>query len=63
MATKKRGSGTPAGVPLGVLFGVGHVVYDLASHASCPNCGSQVVLYICTGCKRPVRPNRGRAAA
>jgi len=40
-----------------------HAAVDLATHASCPNCGNQVVLYVCVNCKKPVWPQRGPAAA
>jgi len=62
MASKK--SSGPGGVPWGVIIPIGHAAFDLATRASCPTCGSQVVLYICTGCKKPVWPKRqGPAAA
>ena len=40
-----------------------HAAVDLVTHASCPDCGNQVVLYICVNCKKPVWPRRGPAAA
>jgi len=62
MASKGKGKG-PGGIPLATLIAGAHAAYDIASKASCPQCGHQVVLYICTGCKKPVWPNRGQASA
>lgn len=59
----KKNNG-PAGVPWGAVVPVAHVVVDLVSEATCPHCGSQVVLYVCFSCKKLVRPRRrGQAAA
>ena len=62
MASKSRGKAR-RGIPLATLIAGAHAAYDIATKASCPNCGHQVVLYICTGCKKPVRPIRGQASA
>ena len=53
MASRSSSSG-PGGIPWAVVLPVAHAVFDVATSASCPNCNSQVVLYFCTGCKRPV---------
>lgn len=37
---------------------VAHAAFDLITKATCPNCGSQVVLYVCTGCHQPTWPRR-----
>jgi len=58
MAQRKSGAG--GRIPVGLLITGGHIAFDLISEARCPNCGSQVVLYICTECKKPVWPNRRR---
>jgi len=55
MAKKKSGLGR---VPWGVVAAGLHVAGDLLSRASCPRCGSQVILYVCLNCKRPVWPKR-----
>jgi DNA-directed RNA polymerase subunit RPC12/RpoP len=52
---KKKAS---AAVPWGAVVSVAHAAYDVATQASCPKCGSRVVVYICTGCKKPVKPVR-----
>jgi DNA-directed RNA polymerase subunit RPC12/RpoP len=62
VANKSANNG-PGGVPWAVAIPIAHAVFDVATHASCPDCGSQVVVYICTGCKKPVWPNRGQASA
>jgi len=62
MASKSSGQG-PGGVPWAVIVPVVHAVVDLATHASCPKCGNQVVLYVCVNCKKPVWPYRGPATA
>jgi hypothetical protein len=54
MAGKKSGGAIPVGVLLAGL----HVLFDLATHAACPACGTQVVLYVCPNCVKPVWPNR-----
>ena len=59
----KSGSKGPGGVPWAVVVPVVHAVVDLATHASCPACANQVVLYVCFNCKKIVRPQRGQAAA
>ena len=46
-----------------VVVPVVHAIVDLATHASCPQCGNQVVLYVCVNCKKPVWPHQGPAAA
>jgi|GEM_PF-4313271 len=61
MAGKKTGR-WPGGVPLSLLVAGVHAVVDLATHASCPTCGGQVILYWCQGCKKVVWPNRGGGA-
>jgi hypothetical protein len=48
----------PARFPWAVVIPLAHVGLDLATHAACPACGNQVVLYFCTGCKKPVWPTR-----
>jgi predicted RNA-binding Zn-ribbon protein involved in translation (DUF1610 family) len=53
----------PGGVPRPVVASVAHVAFDLATQASCPACGNQVVLYVCFSCKKVVRPQRGQAPA
>jgi len=63
MAAKKSSSSNPGGIPLAVVIPFAHAAFDLVTHASCPECGSQVVVYICTSCKKPVWPNRGQASA
>ena len=40
-----------------------HTAVDLATNAHCPDCGNQVVLYVCFSCNKPVWPDRGPAAA
>ena len=62
MAPKSNSKG-PGGVPWAVIVPIAHAAVDLVTHASCPDCGNQVVLYICVNCKKPVRPHRGPAAA
>lgn len=62
MAGKGSGKG-PGGVSWVVIIPVAHAVFDIAAKASCPDCGQQVVLYVCTNCKKPVWPDRGQAAA
>jgi DNA-directed RNA polymerase subunit RPC12/RpoP len=62
VASRSKSQG-PAGIPWAVVVPAVHVVVDLATHASCPDCGNQVVLYICFNCKKPVWPERGQAAA
>lgn len=62
MASKSSNKG-PGGMPWAVVVPVVHAVVDLATHASCPVCGNQVVLYVCVNCKKPVWPQRGQAAA
>jgi DNA-directed RNA polymerase subunit RPC12/RpoP len=57
----KSSSRIPGGVPWTVIVPVVHVIVDLATHASCPNCESRVVLYVCINCKKPVLPRRGSA--
>lgn len=59
----KSSSKGPGGLPWTVIVPVAHVAVDLATHASCPTCGNQVVLYVCINCKKIVRPQRGQAAA
>lgn len=61
--TAKRNSKGPGGVPWAVVVPVAHAVVDLVTGASCPDCGHQVVLYICVNCKKPVWPQRGQAGA
>ena len=58
----KSGKGSTS-IPLPVVVSIAHVVLDLATHASCPTCGNQVVLYLCFNCKKIVVPERGGAAA
>jgi hypothetical protein len=60
MASKGSSRG-PGGVPWTVIIPVVHAIVDLATHASCPNCDNQVVLYVCVNCKKPVWPRRGPA--
>lgn len=60
MASKS--SDGPGGVPWTVIVPVAHALVDLATHASCPACGNQVILYVCFNCKKIVRPQRGQAA-
>jgi hypothetical protein len=60
MASKSKGKGF-AGIPLPVSLIVAHVIADVITNASCPQCENQVVLYFCVNCKRVVRPRRGRA--
>jgi DNA-directed RNA polymerase subunit RPC12/RpoP len=61
MASKSRkGLGNP---PWAVIVPVAHAVIDLATHASCPDCGNRVVLYICVNCRRPVWPERSTGSA
>ncbi len=62
MASKKKSAG-PGGIPWAVVIPLAHAVIDVATHANCPDCGTQVVLYICPTCKKPVWPNRGQATA
>jgi DNA-directed RNA polymerase subunit RPC12/RpoP len=62
MASKRKSSG-PGGIPWAIVVPVVHAAVDLATSASCPDCGHQVVLYICIDCKKVVWPNRGQAAA
>jgi DNA-directed RNA polymerase subunit RPC12/RpoP len=57
MARKKRQVGL-RGVPWKIVLPVAHVIYDIVTTASCPRCGSRVVLYVCPRCKRIVKPNR-----
>ncbi len=52
---KKKGQ---RGVPWKIVSPVAHVAYDMASSASCPRCGSRVVLYACPRCRRLVKLNR-----
>lgn len=59
----KSGSKGPGGVPWAVIVPIAHAAADLVTHATCPDCGNRVVLYICVNCKKPVWPNRGEAAA
>ena len=63
MPSRKSSATGPGGIPLAVVIPLVHAAFDLATNASCPDCGSQVVVYICTGCKKPVWPNRGQASA
>lgn len=63
IVASKRKSDSVGGVPIGVAPTAVHLAYDVISNASCPRCGSQVILYFCTVCKKPVRPNRGPASA
>jgi DNA-directed RNA polymerase subunit RPC12/RpoP len=58
----KRNNAT-GGIPWSVVVPLAHAVVDLATNARCPDCGSQVVLYICLGCEKPAWPERGQAAA
>jgi DNA-directed RNA polymerase subunit RPC12/RpoP len=46
------------GIQWAVVIPLKHAMVDLATEASCPNCGGRVVLYICPNCTRPLRPNR-----
>jgi hypothetical protein len=63
MATSRKSNGL-GGVPWGVVIPVVHAAVDLVTRASCPTCGTQVVLYVCPSCKKIVKPNRrGPAAA
>ena len=62
MASKSNSNG-PGGVPWAVIIPIVHAVVDIATHASCPDCGNQVVLYVCFNCKKPVMPQRNQAAA
>ena len=62
MGSKARASG-PGGVPWAVIVPVAHAAFDLVTSASCPHCGSQVVLYICPSCRSIVWPNRGDTTA
>jgi DNA-directed RNA polymerase subunit RPC12/RpoP len=62
MASKSNSQG-PGGVPWAVIIPVVHAVVDLVTNASCPDCGHQVVLYVCLNCQKPVWPERGPAAA
>ena len=62
MATKGKDKGF-GGVPASVFVIVAHVIADLISNASCPQCGDRVVLYVCVNCKKVVRPRRGRATS
>lgn len=62
MASKSN-SKRPGGLPWAVVVLAAHAVVDLATHASCPNCGNQVVVYVCVNCKKLVWPHRGPAAA
>jgi DNA-directed RNA polymerase subunit RPC12/RpoP len=63
MAGKKSSGSNPGGIPLAIVIPLAHAAFDVATNASCPDCGSQVVVYICTSCKKPVWPNRGQASA
>ncbi len=62
MASKSNSNG-PGGVAWAVIIPVVHAAVDLATNAHCPDCGNQVVLYICFNCKKIVWPQRGPAAA
>jgi len=62
VASKSNSDG-PGGVPWAILIPAAHAAIDLVTHASCPDCGNQVVLYVCVNCKKPVLPRRGSAAA
>jgi DNA-directed RNA polymerase subunit RPC12/RpoP len=61
MASKS--SEGPGGVPWAVIIPVAHAAVDLATNAHCPDCGNQVVLYVCFNCNKPVWPDRGPAEA
>ena len=61
MPSKKTNG--PGGVPWAVVIPVVHTAIDLISAASCPRCGSQVVLYVCFNCHKPVQPRRSWPAA
>jgi DNA-directed RNA polymerase subunit RPC12/RpoP len=59
MASKKNpGSGK---LPLGLIVTGLHVAFDIATKAECPQCGSQVVIYVCSTCRRLVNPRRRRS--
>jgi len=62
MAPKSKSSG-PGGVPWAIVIPVVHAVVDVATHVQCPDCGNQVVLYLCVNCKKLAWPRRGQAAA
>jgi len=62
VASKRKSNG-PGGIPWAVIIPVAHAAVDLATNARCPDCGNQVVLYICFNCLKPVWPQRGQAAA
>jgi hypothetical protein len=42
--TSKRRSSSPGGIPWPVVAAAAHAGFDLATHASRPDCGDQVVL-------------------
>lgn len=62
MGSKAKGS-RPGGVPWAVIVPVVHAVLDIVTSASCPRCGTQVVLYLCPSCRQVVWPSRGNNAA
>ena len=62
MGSKASGNG-PGGVPWAVIVPVVHAAFDIVTSASCPSCGTQVVLYVCPTCRKIVWPNRGDNAA
>jgi DNA-directed RNA polymerase subunit RPC12/RpoP len=57
MARKKKQARLHS-VPWKIVLPVAHIIYDVATTASCPRCRSRVVLYVCPRCKRFVMPNR-----
>ena len=62
MGSKVRSTG-PGGVPWAVIVPVVHAAVDVVTSASCPSCGTRVVLYVCPSCRKIVWPNRGDNAA
>ena len=54
---KRRGRGSDKAAA--ALLAVGaHIAADLVTHAACPECGNQVVLYVCIHCTKIVWPKR-----
>ena len=62
MASKRSSQG-PGGVPWAVIVPVVHAAVDVVTNAHCPDCGNQVVLYVCINCQKLVWPKRGPATA
>lgn len=53
----------PYGIPWPVVLAAVHALVDIVTNAQCPNCGSQVVLYVCADCAKSVWPRRGHTPA